>query len=219
MADTQPVDDWESDCDIFDDRYVVDPVPVWRDLRGGRCPIAHSDRWGGSWLPPKYADVQAMSKMVPELSSRAVLVVPLPEAVLSDPNFQKYGANSPPISADPPEHSWTRRLLLPHFSPKAVEDHRQYTEDLCERLIDRFIADGNADAVGDYAQQIPPRVIAHMLGIDRCAGSNLARMEMDVALRTLMRRIPEFEVSAPDEVTWAGGQVRCPRHLPVRFPT
>ena len=56
-------------------------------------------------------------------------------------------------------------------------------------------------------------------GIHRRAGSNLARMEMDVALRTWMRRIPEFEVSAPDEVTWAGGQVRGPRYLPVSFAT
>ena len=42
-------------------------------------------------------------------------------------------------------------------------------------------------------------------------------MEMDVAPRTWVERIPEFEVSNPDEVTWAGGQVRGPRYLPVSF--
>jgi hypothetical protein len=61
------------------------------------------------------------------------------------------------------------------------------------------------------------RHIAFGAGIHRCAGSNLARMEMDVALRTWFERIPEFTLSAPDEVAWAGGQVRGPRILPVTF--
>jgi cytochrome P450 len=296
-------------------------------------------------------------------------------------------------------------MILPTFAPKAVEGYRAHTEELCHRLIDGFIADGKCDGAQDYAQQIPPRVIAHLLGIDpgksddfttwvrgvlefglfdpktrikyrdiireflvaevtarvheprddklseylamdipeeydrvrvvvgianllliagidttwssigsalfhfgshpedrrrlsadhdlfptaieemlryyspvtmarvaledveyddvtfkegdkilmnfpganhdpdvfedadkilidrernrhiafgsgihRCAGSNLARLEMDVALRTFFERIPEFELSDPDAVTWAGGQVRGPRILPMKFP-
>ena len=63
------------------------------------------------------------------------------------------------------------------------------------------------------------RHIAFGAGIHRCAGSNLARLEMDIALRTWFERIPDFEVSEPDQVTWAGGQVRGPRFLPIRFPS
>ena len=61
------------------------------------------------------------------------------------------------------------------------------------------------------------RHMAFGLGIHRCAGSNLARMEMQVALRTWFERIGEFELVDPDAVTWAGGQVRGPRSVPVRF--
>ena len=61
------------------------------------------------------------------------------------------------------------------------------------------------------------RHIAFGAGIHRCAGSNLARLEMDISLRVWMERIPEFEVTEPDAVRWAGGQVRGPRYLPVRF--
>jgi hypothetical protein len=38
-------------------------------------------------------------------------------------------------------------------------------------------------------------------------------------LRTWVERIPEFELSDPEAVTWAGGQVRGPRSIPVTFPT
>ena len=57
---TAPVTDWASDYDIFDPQYVADPYGIWDDLRQ-RCPMAHTDRWGGSWLPTRYADVYAIA--------------------------------------------------------------------------------------------------------------------------------------------------------------
>ena len=33
-----------------------------------------------------------------------------------------------------------------------------------------------------------------------------------------MTRIPDFSLAAGEEITWAGGQVRGPRVLPVVFP-
>jgi cytochrome P450 len=62
------------------------------------------------------------------------------------------------------------------------------------------------------------RHLAFGAGIHRCAGSNLARMELRVALETWLERIPEFRLADSAEVTWAGGQVRGPRTLPVVFP-
>ena len=162
-----PVHDWASDYDIFDPDYVRDPVPVWDELRE-RCPIAHTTRWGGSWLPTRYEDLQKMVKMVPALSSRSSVVVPpapeLREILVAE--AKKYGSESPPITADPPEHMPFRRLILPFFSPHAVEGQIPYTRALCNSLIDGFIEKGEADAAAGYAQQITPRVIAHVLGID-----------------------------------------------------
>jgi cytochrome P450 len=187
MAETPPVDDWAIDYDIFDEDYIRDPTPVWDELRE-RCPIAHSDRWGGSYLPTRYHDIQALAKMVPELSSTDPLVVPPPEESQSM-RLGDYGGSAPPISADPPIHTWTRRLLLPHFSPKVIEGHRQFTEQLCHRLIDGFIANGSADAAGDYAQQIPPAVIANKLGIDE------SRIE---EFTFWVRNVLEFGLSQPE---------------------
>jgi cytochrome P450 len=55
------------------------------------------------------------------------------------------------------------------------------------------------------------------LGIHRCVGSHLARMELRVALEVWLERIPEFSLEDPDAVTWAPGQVRGPRTLPLRI--
>jgi len=61
------------------------------------------------------------------------------------------------------------------------------------------------------------RHVAFGSGIHRCAGSNLARMELRVALEEWLARYPDFELADPAAVTWSGGQVRGPRTLPVRI--
>ena len=101
-----PVTDWTTDYDIFDAEYITDPYPIWADLRNA-CPVAHTERWGGSWLPTKYEDVVAMARMVPELSSADPIVVRPPEAdQVIEPGGSYHTINAPPISADPPIHTW-----------------------------------------------------------------------------------------------------------------
>ncbi len=189
-----PVEDWASDYDIFDPGYVRDPAPVWDELRN-RCPIARTERWGGSWLPTRYEHLQQMVKMVPALSSASPLVVPpSPEMMeILEAETEKHGETSrtPPITSDPPRHRPYRRLIMPLFSPHAVEGYIPYTRTLCNRLIDGFIADGRADAAADYAEQITPRVIAHILGIDP------ARAEEFVGW---VRGVLEIGLTEPDEM-------------------
>ena len=55
------------------------------------------------------------------------------------------------------------------------------------------------------------------LGIHRCLGSNLARMEIEVALQEWLAQIPEFELSDPNDVTWSAGQIRGPRTIPLTW--
>ncbi len=61
------------------------------------------------------------------------------------------------------------------------------------------------------------RHFAFGVGIHRCLGSNLARMELRVGLQALLRRIPDFELADHDGVRYAGGQIRGPRNLPLRI--
>ena len=63
------------------------------------------------------------------------------------------------------------------------------------------------------------RHAAFGLGIHRCLGSNLARLELRVAVEEFLARIPEFELANPagDDVTWSVGQIRGPRVLPIRI--
>ena len=399
MTVTDPVEDWAEDFEIFDPEFVADPYTIWSDLREQGCPFARTERREVTFMPTTYEGVRAVAADTEHWSSFSVSVTPVP------PTYDRNGNRIRSIiSSDEPEHTPERRLMLPFFAPKAVERYREHTRELCRRLLREFVEDGEADLAERYARQIPPRIIAAILGIEpemadefttwvqgvlelglqdeelrdhygaiirrffleqieyrtehpgddlisflldaeldgepvpmhvirgnlglmlvagidttwssigsaiwhlathpddrrrlvdepellpiaveellrayspvtmarvaskdttlgdrevkagdrvmltfpaanrdpavfdrpdeviidraenrhvafgsgihRCAGSNLARMEMQVALEELLAMIPEFELTDPDSVTWAGGQVRGPRHLPVTF--
>ena len=59
------------------------------------------------------------------------------------------------------------------------------------------------------------RHVAFGLGIHRCAGSNLARLEMLVAFQEWLRAFPNYSLDDTKKTTWANGQVRGPRNIPV----
>ncbi len=59
------------------------------------------------------------------------------------------------------------------------------------------------------------RHAAFGLGIHRCLGSNLARLELRVAIEEFIARFPRFELAG--DVRWSVGQIRGPRELPVRI--
>jgi cytochrome P450 len=152
-----------TDYDIFDSQFVIDPFPVMDEIRESGCPVAHTDRWGGSWMPTRYADVVAAAQEHDLFTSQQILVTGPPPG--QEPEGPYASVAAPPISSDPPEHHWHRRLILPFFAPQAVAKFEDGTRELCNRLIDGFIEQGEADAAADYAQQIPVRVIATMLGV------------------------------------------------------
>ncbi len=161
MTDPRPVEHWDTDFDIMSPAYVADPFSIWDDLRKS-CPVAHTDRRGSTWLPTRYQDVVDLAHDVEHFSSTDISVIPFEGDIPEDPVLP-YGV--PPISADPPLHTWTRRLLLPWFSHRRVQSYEAMTRELCAKLVDGFIDKGAADAAGDYAQQIPVRVIAGILGV------------------------------------------------------
>jgi cytochrome P450 len=159
--------DWAADYDIFDDDYVRNPFPVWDDLRD-RCPVPHTDRWGGSWMPVRYEDVSLIAHDTQHFSSREVLVTPPPEpSEEADQLSLQIGGEvqAPPITSDPPEHQWARRLILPYFAPRAIEPYEPITRALARDLVTAMLPDGRGDAAVGYAQQIPVRIIAKMLGV------------------------------------------------------
>ena len=52
-------------------------------------------------------------------------------------------------------------------------------------------------------------------GAHRCLGSNLARLELRIALEEWLAVMPHFRLTDPDGVEWSGGQTRGPERVDV----
>jgi len=63
----------------------------------------------------------------------------------------------------------------------------------------------------------PNRHMTFSLGIHRCLGSHIARVELRVLLEEFLRRIPDFEIADESQVVWSHGQVQGVVRLPIRF--
>ncbi len=160
-----PASDWTNDWDHLDPRWRNNPYPIWDELRG-KCPIAHTNRFMGAYLPTRYEDVKAIAYDTEHFSSRRVVVREYrPDKIIP----------SPPITSDPPHHKALKQLLLPPFTPDEIAKIEPKARRICNELIDRFIADGHCDLAQQYSRHIPVRVIAYMLGVPEDDGDLFIR--------------------------------------------
>jgi cytochrome P450 len=153
-----PVSDWATDFDHTADEWAADPYPIIDDLRR-RCPVAHTDRYGGAWLPTRHEDVAAVAYDTDRFTSRSIVM----GNFRPPPEIAPIGG-APPISSDPPFHHGARRLLLPAFAPQVIARLEPGARAYCDELVDALDGRDVVDAAAEYAQHIPVRVIADMLG-------------------------------------------------------
>ena len=227
---TGPVSDWSSDFSHLEPEWAADPYPIQDDLRQ-RCPIAHTERFGGGWLPVRYQDVAAIAYDTERFSSRSIIM-----SNFRPPRDLAPVGGSPPISSDPPFHHHARKLLLPAFNKAAVGRQEPATRAFCHSLIDAFEGRDVVDAASEYAQHIPMRVIADMLGfppedgprfrefvenalegVNRPPEERIARMEK--LFNYLLDQIRDHVARPRDEITTylvnaeLGGQKLGPSHV------
>src|SRR5687767_9673883 len=92
-----PITDWATDFDHTHPAYAAEAPEIWDDLRE-RCPVAHSERFGGTWLPTRLEDVAAIAHDTEHFSNEGVIVGPWKPEGMAPAGF------APPITSDPPFH-------------------------------------------------------------------------------------------------------------------
>ena len=194
QAPTAPrprVIDWTTDFDILDPDWMRDPYVIFDDLRE-RCPVAHTERFNGAYLPVRYADIREIAYDTDSFSSRIV--------VLREQNPPERGGG-PPLTSDPPRHRIARRALLPAFTPQAIDKLVPKTRAVCQELISAFADKGGCDGAVEYSQHVPVKMIAHMLGVkhadedkfrDWVHGVFQTGITDDAALQTALSEMTEY---------------------------
>lgn len=170
--------------------YAGDPHPVLARLRHER-PVLYNERHG-FWALTRHHDVHEVSRDSERfVSGYGVLKVGLTEHRQIPPGSL--------LTADPPDHTYYRRILLDAFTPSKIRALEPAVRDRATRLLEGIGPDGVTEFVSTVAVPFPLVVLADLMGLpaddweDYCAW-------MDAAVRTSNPDPDPADVSAVGEM-------------------
>lgn len=131
---------------------------------------------------PHYGAMLASSPAILELAPMPVAIVARYRdavAVLHDPaRFSSVQPPPPPgvyqnaftsprnvLNSDPPDHTRLRRLISRDFTPRRIRELEPRIRQLATELLDDAARRGEFDLMADFANVLPVKVIAAMLGV------------------------------------------------------
>lgn len=131
------------------------PYPLYRVLRRVRpaAYIAPADLW----VISRYDDVKRV------LSEHATFSSSFQQLLRPNGAYSPRAASL--IASDPPVHTRLRGLVTRAFTARAVANLEPRIEALTHDLLDRVVANGTLDLIGDLAYPLPVMVIAELLGV------------------------------------------------------
>lgn len=151
---------------MFDSDFITNPYRAYNYLRT-TAPLHWTDKFrNGAWLVTRYADVLA-ALHDPRLSSQRshTLTAALPNEVQSEfSEFNRIFAKWM-LFLDPPDHSRIRKLLNKEFTPNMIQRLRPRIQQAVNTLLDQAPAKDEMEFMAEFANPLPVRVIAEMLGI------------------------------------------------------
>lgn len=125
------------------------PHQVFAELRA-KCPVAHSDAFGGFWIATRYADIKAILDDPAEFTTTIRNVVPGASAT----------GRRPPLHLDPPEHTPYRRAIDRALGASRLAAIEPVIERHVAMLLDSYIAAGGGDFVEGFGSPLPALLFA-----------------------------------------------------------
>ncbi|MGA8431127.1 MAG: amino acid adenylation domain-containing protein [Candidatus Sulfotelmatobacter sp.] len=146
---------------LLDPEVLADPYPLFDRLR--REDPVHWDPFLHAWIVTRYSDVMEV------LHTFSADRTPTPEQLsamgLSQLNPIAQVMVKQMLFMDAPAHTRLRSLASKAFTPARVEKLRGHIREIVDRLLDAVEANGQMDAIAEFAEPLPAIVTAELLGV------------------------------------------------------
>ena len=146
--------------DFNDDAFIENPYPALAELRKIGKPVWHDG--AQMFLAATYTDANAVLR---NRSLGRIFKAREPE---SDWNTFNWLHSDSLLDSEPPKHTRLRSLLVKAFNKNKIDSLRpdvvRLTESLLQGIQAKIEADGEFDVIADFAEPLPVKVIAALLG-------------------------------------------------------
>ena len=143
-----------------DPSFVENPYPALKELRRAGKPVWHDEL--GMFLAARYNDANAV------LRTKTLGRIFTPKEPESQWNEFNWLHSDSLLDSEPPKHTRLRSLVGKAFSRSRIESLRPEVERIANNLLDqaenKLSSNGNFDLIADYAEPLPVKVIAALLG-------------------------------------------------------
>ncbi len=144
----------ELDVDLYDDAAIVDPYPLYREIRDRGPAVWLSAH--GAWAIGRFHDVRAA------LLADARLISGRGVAMNEVVNGQ---VSRVTLTTDGDVHRQLRGILMKPMTPSAIREIQAEVQRLADELITRLAARDSFDGIADLAQELPVAVVSHLVGL------------------------------------------------------
>jgi len=146
--------------DFNDSAFIDDPYPALKKLREVGAPFWHEET--SMFLAAGFKDASAV------LRNRTLGRIFDPKTPESKWESFNWLHSDSILDSEPPKHTRLRSLVMKAFNPKKIESLRPEIERITASLLDqaaqKHLNQGHFDLIADFAEPLPVKVIAHLLG-------------------------------------------------------
>jgi len=172
------MNDFTVDYDALDffrgNELVADPYPYFEWLRT-QCPVRREPQQG-VYMVTGYDEACTVYTDTDTFSSCNSVTGPFPGfpvalsgrddvSELIEQHRDELPFSDQLTTMDPPKHRDHRHLVMRQLTPKRLKENEEFMWRLADRQIDEFMARGQCDYIGDYANPFTLFVIADLLGV------------------------------------------------------
>jgi cytochrome P450 len=146
--------------DFTNKDFLVDPYPALAEARSVGKPFWHEPT--KMFLAARHPDANAVLR---NKSLGRIFTPKTPEADWHDFNYLHSDSI---LDSEPPKHTRLKSLVSKAFNPRTITaltpDIERITRSLLDDCADKRDQNGTFDVLADFAEPLPVKVIAHMLG-------------------------------------------------------
>lgn len=139
-----------------DEAFIENPYPALQELRLQNKPVFHEET--GLYLAATHADANAV------LRTRTLGRIFKPREPEEDWNTFNWLHSDSLLDSEPPKHTRLRSLLVKAFNKNKIDSLKPDVERITQELLNKIKDQETFDVIADFAEPLPVKVIAKLLG-------------------------------------------------------